>query len=260
MQFWRLLCTVPTSVAFFNNQRKDLKDPRHSSCPEAVWDAYVKLYPIIHLPDLSCVCWRWVCSTYCHVCVGAVQIALGKSGSHKTPSVLVCNALLLLLQNCFLFRGVLASLSRWSEAPLSSAFCTEEAAPCSQPLQWCAVWDPGHVTEATVLKLAAWSLTQGSIFGEVNEWPVLFLLTPPSPRLCISVQVPALCIAGEHFDCLTLSPYPWGWSGVLWKTTLVLCFILHQKRRGMSGTKLALQSCFSLMHFRKGEKCLFPLL
>lgn len=56
MQFWRLLCPVPTFVAFFNNQRKDLKDPRHSSCPEAVWDAQVKLYPKKHLPDKSCVC------------------------------------------------------------------------------------------------------------------------------------------------------------------------------------------------------------
>lgn len=50
-KFWGLLCTVPTFMAFFNDQRKDLGDPSCSSCPEAVWDAHVKTYLIF----LTCV-------------------------------------------------------------------------------------------------------------------------------------------------------------------------------------------------------------
>lgn len=45
----------------------------------------------------------------------------------------------------------------------------------------------GMSLRPAVLKLAAWSLTQESIFGEVNKWPDLFLPSPPCPRLCISM-------------------------------------------------------------------------
>lgn len=55
MLFWSLLCTVPTFVAFFNDQRNDLGDPSCSSCPEAVWNVDIKTYPIMHLPYTLCV-------------------------------------------------------------------------------------------------------------------------------------------------------------------------------------------------------------
>lgn len=63
------LCLLPTFVAFFCDQRKDLSEPSSSSWPEAVWDAHVKMYLIMHYPEVLLL---GTCCIYClftYICV-----------------------------------------------------------------------------------------------------------------------------------------------------------------------------------------------
>lgn len=86
-QFGRLLCTVLTFMAFFNYQRKDLGDPSCSSCPDAVWDAHVKTYLIIHLPDIVHLLELSLQDVALNACVEVMKIALVKAGSHKSSQL-----------------------------------------------------------------------------------------------------------------------------------------------------------------------------
>lgn len=115
-----------------------------------------------------------------NTCVEEMQIALVKTGSHRSSWLLLCNgnqivAQLVLLWNCSLFWGTLASLSRLSEASLSSSFCIEEIAACSLPVAvMCTVrsrtcyWGQQFSTWL----LEVWH--RWGVFGDVNKWPDFF--------------------------------------------------------------------------------------
>lgn len=100
-----------------------------------------------------------------NTCVEEMQTALVKTGSHKSSWLLLCNgnqivAQLVLLWNCSLFWGTLASLSRSSEASLSSSFSVESCMLSAfRSDMHCEIQD--MLLRPAVLNLAAWSLTQG---------------------------------------------------------------------------------------------------